>query len=445
MKTISKILSSIIISIISITWYTYADTSTVTNTWINNNTSLSTSLDKEITSSLNKLNNNIYNSFKIKVLKNDNMFLENWVWYTYTYSQYKKLWKWIILSKNDFKNAWLDTSTTILLLDDKIWVSFVTDYKKVKLISDYIISWITNKQEFLRELADDKKSLNNDTDKLFLELKTETLKLTKWLSKTDKIYKIYDYILKNISYSKTFSTDNKEIFSWINTYENKDWICGWYSKLNLYMLSFAWISDVEVKTWYVLDSPIFPDVGHAWVRIWDKYYDPTYDDPIWVSKTKTYSQYKYFGLPKDLFYTNKFDYGTLPSNLKSTNLESRKILIQNNLLKISDKYVNKNYLLLKPFTFRKANSLTYNEKIKVETIKNIIPSYDVNNYKYKDNNQVKSITTLDYYTINDSNIETLLKQIDYNLDWFKLFKWDNWTYRLSYNVKTTNEIAYNNK
>jgi hypothetical protein len=31
----------------------------------------------------------------------------------------------------------------------------------------------------LRELADDKKSLNNDTDKLFLSLKTETLKLTK--------------------------------------------------------------------------------------------------------------------------------------------------------------------------------------------------------------------------------------------------------------------------
>lgn len=442
MKTTIKILSSIIISVITLTWYTYADTSTVINTWINNNTSLSTSLDKEVTTLLNKLNNKIYNSFEKKVLKNNNMFLENWVWYTYTYTQYKGLWKWTVLSKNDLKNAWINTSTTILLLDND-WVLFVTDYKKVKLISDSIISWITNKQEFLRQLADDKKSLNTDTDKLFLELKTETLKLTKWLSESEKILKIYGYILKNISYSKTFSTDNKKIFSWISTYENKDWICLGYSKLDLYMLSFAWVSNVEVKTWYVLDSPVFPDIGHAWIKIWDKYYDPTYDDPIWTTKTKTYNQYKYFGLPKDLFYTNKYDFWTLPSYLETKSLKDRKNLINDNLSKISSKYENKNYILLKPFTFRKDNSLTYNEKITVETIKNIIPSYNVTNYKYKDNNQVKSITNLNYYTINNSNVETLLKQIDYNLDWYKLFKWDDWTYRLSYNVITNNEVTYN--
>lgn len=442
MKTIAKILFTIIISVISITWYTYADTSSITDTEVvNNNTSLSATLDKKITNLLNKLNNNIYNSFEVKALKNDNMFLENWVWYTYVYSQYKDLWKWIILSKNILIETWLDTKTTLLLLDDA-WISFVTDYKKVKLISDYIISWITNKQEFLKELADDKKSLHSDTDNLFLSLKAETLNLTKWLSDIGKIFKIYDYILKNISYSKIYSTDNKEIFSWINTFENKIWICGGYSKLNLYMLSFAWISDVEVKTWYVLDSPVFPNVGHAWIRIWNKYYDSTYDDPIWVTKTKTYNQYKYFALPKDLFYANKFDYGTLPSYLKTEKLESRKSLIESNLSNISDKYENKNYLLLKPFAFRKDNGLVYNDQITIKTIKNIVPSFEVNNYKYTDNNQVKSITNLDYYAINDSNIETLLKQVDYNLNWYKLFKWDNWTYRLSYNVKTNNEIAY---
>ncbi len=443
MKTTIKIFFSIIISIISIIWFIYADTSTVTNAWINNNISLSTSLDNKITNSLNKLNNKIYNSFKVKVLKNNNMFLENWIWYTYTYSKYKNFWKWVIPSNIDLKNAWFNTTTTLLLLDDNKKVLFVTNYKKVKLISDHIIIWISNKQEFLRELADDKKSSEDDTDKLFLNLKNETINLTKWLSETNKILKIYDYILKNISFTETFSKENKEIFSWINTYKNKNWLCWWYSKLYLYMLSFAWISNVEVKKWYVLDSPDFPNVGHAWVKIWDKYYDPTYDDPVWKSKTKTYNQYKYFKLPKDLFYTNKYDFGKLPWYLKAKNLENRRNIVQNNFLNILDKYEDKNYLLLKPFTFRKANSLAYNEKITIETIKNIIPNFEVIDFKYKENNQVKLITNLNYYTVNNSNIETLLKQINYNLDWYRLFIWNNWTYKLSYYIITNNDLAYN--
>jgi hypothetical protein len=106
----------------------------------------------------------------------------------------------------------------------------------------------------------------------------------------------------------------------------------------------------------------------------------------------------------------------LPSYLKTEKLESRKSLIESNLSNISDKYENKNYLLLKPFAFRKDNGLVYNDQITIKTIKNIVPSFEVNNYKYTDNNQVKSITNLDYYAINDSNIETLLKQVDYNLN-----------------------------
>lgn len=328
MKIIAKFLSSLIISA-TLTWYVFTDFSPISDKWVNND---------------------IYNSFKIKISKNNNLILEDWVWYTYIYSQYKKIWEWAILSKDILKNVWLDPDTTILLLDENNQISFVTDYKKTKLISDYIISWITNKQEFLTQLADDKRFVDTDSDELFLKLKNETNDLTKWLSDANKISKIYDYILKNISYSKT--TDNKEIFSWINTYENKQWVCWWYSKLNLYMLSFAWISNVEVKTWYVLDSKVFPNIGHAWIKISDKYYDPTYDDPIWNIKTKTFGQYKYFWLPQDLFYANKYDYGTIPSFLKTETLDSREKLITDNLYKLVTKYKNENYILLKPFTFQ---------------------------------------------------------------------------------------------
>jgi len=30
----------------------------------------------------------------------------------------------------------------------------------------------------------------------------------------------------------------------------------------------------------VIDAADFPNIGHAWLRIDDKYYDPTFDDPV---------------------------------------------------------------------------------------------------------------------------------------------------------------------
>lgn len=383
---------------------------------------------------LDELNAEIFRWFKNITVRNDNIFLENWVRYSYIYKNYKNFWKWVIPSESDLERGWFDKNSTLLLLDENIWASFVTDYTKVKLISDYIISWVANKHTFLTELIDDKKQLEYETDYLFLSLKNDSIELTNWLSDYNKISKIYDYILKNISYSKQVSLNNKEIFSWIDTFKNKNWICWWYAKLNLYMLSFAWIPDAKVIRWDVLDAPDFPNIGHAWVKIWWLYYDPTFDDPISSSKTKTYNEYKYFWLPEDLFYTNKYAFWTLPSYLKTETLESRKNLIRNNLSKLISKYESKNYILLKPFVFKTKNGLSTDEKITIEKLKNIIPYYEVTDSKYLENNQEKKILKIDYYTIDDSNIEILLNQVDYNLDWLKLFKRDDWKYRLSYNL-----------
>ncbi|MDP3380428.1 MAG: hypothetical protein Q8S84_02570 [bacterium] len=90
---------------------------------------------------------------------------------------------------------------------------FITDYKKVKLVSDYIISDISNKQAFLNELADEKKYLTEDTDSILIKLKNDTINLTSSVNNSQKIQKIYDYILKNVSYSKVFNVNNRYIFS----------------------------------------------------------------------------------------------------------------------------------------------------------------------------------------------------------------------------------------
>lgn len=333
MKTIAKLISTLIIFSISINVYAVEDNSIQSST-VEIQNSLSSDIEENIDSVLENLNAEVFNGFKIKILKDNNLVLENWVWYTYSYSKYVSYWKGVIPTEKNLARGWISKESTILLLDEQNWAFFIYDYKKIKLISDYIINWITNKQQFLNELADDKKDIDTDTDELFLELKKETQELTKWLSDSGKIYKIYDYLLNNVSYSETFDVNKKEIFSGIETYKNNNWICGGYSKLNLYMLSFAWIEDVRVVRGDLIDNVAFLNVGHAWTQIWDKYYDVTFDDPIWNTVAKTYKEYNYYWLEKDAFYINKFEFGTLPDYLKTTSLEYRQNLVKQNIAKL---------------------------------------------------------------------------------------------------------------
>lgn len=312
------------------------------------NDELANSINNEITTELNKLNWGIFNWFRIKILKNKNIILENWVWYTYSYSKYHWFGRWIVPSESDLSDGWLNKDNHILLLWDNNWAMFVTDYKKIKLISDYIISDISNKQAFLNELADEKKYLPEDTDQIFISLKNATNNLTNWANNSQKIQKIYDYILKNVSYSKVFNVNNKYIFSWIHTFDNNDWICTWYARLYLYMLSFAGVENVKLIKWNIVDAVDFPNIWHAWIQIWYNYYDPTFDDPIWNIWTKSYDEYNYFWLPRDLFYTNRFNYGELPNNLKNSDLETRKKYVKDELNKLQSKYSD--YNLIKSIT-----------------------------------------------------------------------------------------------
>jgi hypothetical protein len=202
----------------------------------------------------------------------------------------------------------------------------------------------------------------------------------------------------------------------------------------LYMLSFAGVSNVSLMRGHVIDAPDFPHIGHAWVRVWHLYYDPTFDDPIGLSKPRTYNTYRYFWLPKDLFYTNRFNYWSLPQHLKNGSLETRKDYINKELSKLATKYKNSKYLLLKPFVFKSSNNIALNLHINIETLKQILPYKEVYDYEFLEDGEQKTISNIDYYTVNDENIEILLEQLNYNLSGYYLFKWDNESYRLAYNV-----------
>ncbi len=382
--------------------------------------------------------NNLSKDFNFLSYNKEHIFIENWIWYTYSFDKHLIFQKWVNIKKEDLAYNWINTKTSILFLKEDWNLGFIVNYKKIKLISDSIIYWIPNKYNFLKEIKDDKKELNYETDELFKKIKSDTLSITKWKNKSSKITVIYDYILNNIEYPKTFSLDDSKIFSWIDTYKNKLWICEWYTKLFMYMLNFANINNTAVIRWYVLDAPDFPQIWHAWVKIWDKYYDPTFDDPIWNTKTKQYNQYFYYWLPKDLFYTNRYDFNEIPEYLKEKDITFRKAFINNNISKLLTKYRNSWYNILKPYILKIDNWIKIDKVLDIQDLKKILWFYEVEKQTFKKDWIIKNIKSLKFYLINNEVVELLASQIDYNFDWYYLFKWklDNWNYeyRLAYNV-----------
>ena len=206
----------------------------------------------------------------------------------------------------------------------------------------------------------------------------------------------------------------------------------------VYMLMFSWVTDVSVIRWYVIDAEDFPEVWHAWVKVWDHYYDPTFDDPLWATLDKKYNEYKYFNMPKDIFYTNRFNKNSLPENIKWLSIQGRKSIIQANLSNLYNKYKNSNYKLLRLIKIKKENNINYDEEITLDNFDKIIDLKIVNNFSFSDNWHKKIIKKLKYYELDWLNLENLLEQLEYNLDWKYFFLWydKNWnsSYRLGYEV-----------
>ncbi|MFA5916680.1 MAG: transglutaminase-like domain-containing protein [Candidatus Gracilibacteria bacterium] len=333
----------------------------------------------------------------------------------------------------------LNTKDIVLYKNGNDYV-FISNFTEEKLINLDIIKNIKDKDLFLSFVIDDKKSLTHETDKYFLELKSITENLTTGLTKEEKIKKIYNYILKNITYTNPIDLSKKEIFSGIDTYKNKDGVCEGYVKLMSYMLMFAGIEDVEVIRGFVLNAPDFPKVGHAWVKIGGYYYDPTFDDPIGNNKTKEFNEYVYYKLPEDLFYTNRYNVSDLPEELKTKSQVELENIVNKNLFNLVSKYKDSGYNLMKYTLMMYKNGLNYNDVINISTFKNLITTYDVNgsDMSFYKNGVKIYIRQFKYYRLEESNIKDVLSTINYDLSNKSIFKWDLgngiYEYRLVYEL-----------
>ncbi|MDQ7009633.1 MAG: transglutaminase domain-containing protein [Candidatus Gracilibacteria bacterium] len=241
-------------------------------------------------------------NYKTKFFKEQNTF------YSYNFKDYKLFDDKYGFYLKTLEQNNINPQNAILYYSKNQKYNFIIKHTKIKLINSDIIYGIVDKKDFLDDLVNDKLYLTGDTDNLFIELKSEVQKLVKNKNKEEKIKIIYNFILNNVEYTKDFKISDKKIFSGILSYKNKNGVCEGYAKLASYSLKFAGIKDARIIRGDVIDAQDFPKIGHAWLKIGKLYYDPTFDDPIGQNSTKEFNEYKYFGLPKDLLYANRFDY-----------------------------------------------------------------------------------------------------------------------------------------
>jgi len=370
--------------------------------------------------------NDLFKSFPNKSYNKHILSLENWIWYSYDYKKSYYFNNNDKVSYNDLIKNWINPETDLIIYWEN-WISFVNEFSKFKIVTDDIIYWLPNKLEVINFLKKSNRHLRKDIDSDLKKIKDISTSINSNQTKHNEIIKnTYAYILENVSYSNNFNLDDYEIYSWVETFNNKNWVCEWYVELFSLMLAFNWIKS-EIIKWDVIDANDFPNIGHAWVKIDKYYYDITFDDPIWNTEAKKLEEYEYYKLPKDLFYTNRYDFWNTPDDLKSTSINYRKKLINENLTSLVFKYKDSNYNLLKPIIFKKENSIDTNKIIEVSDILKIYDYYRFEDYKIYFENEIKEVQSLSYTLLEDNSINTLLKERNYDLSKYTILEWiNNW-------------------
>jgi len=371
----------------------------------------------------------------------ENIFLENWVWYFYDFDT-TLFFDTNNISLASLRHNDINPDTDVLILREWGTVGFANTYKKVKLITDSITFGMPDKYDFLKEIRNDQQHIYiSNTDQLFLQLKNESQKLTTSTKTDEKVKSVYSWMLENLQYTINFDINDRRIFSGIQTYNNKDGVCEWYTKVMMYMLKFLWVRNSEVIRWDVIDAPDFPNIGHAWVRVWNNFYDPTFDDPVANTQTRQFEDYRYYKLPKDLMYTNRFDFWKTPEALESTNLGFRKNLVSQKLFGLIGKYNSDDYIILQWSEFRNKLNIHPSDDITIDDIKKSIGYIEVAaDFSTILDGKKIYVSKFQYYTLSNGNVESILNQLEYNLEWFYLMKfypdWSsrNFEYRLAYDV-----------
>lgn len=125
----------------------------------------------------------------------------------------------------------------------------------------------------------------------------------------DTIKLIYDYIIENTSYNYDVVEDLNNLpndmypwriwwfFDWLNV------VCDWYVKVFVFLAGIMWLEAERVvgEVQPIVKNELdLEEYLHSWIKIEDKYYDPTFDD------TENPNWYNYFWKSKKCFNINHY-------------------------------------------------------------------------------------------------------------------------------------------
>lgn len=374
----------------------------------------------------------------------DLQFQEKWgFYYGYNFNSFRYysdpygVFEWDLTASNFRRDK------DYIYIDENGRYNFITDINESRLIATADVYGLPDKHLVLDALSEDAKYPTSDMSDILWQISAVSKNLSRGKSKLQATEAIYGWILENISYSTNFSLSDERIFSAIETFKNKNGVCTWYTKLMLYMLAFAWIHDVEVIRGQVIDAEDFPEIGHAWIRIGDRYYDPTFDDPIWALDTKKRSEYTYFGLPRDIFYANRFEYADLPESFKTKTNEQIREHIFNYLKILRPKYEWQSEYenVFAPIVFRENYNISPLTNVTPSLLAQKIGSNTIkdDSFIYTKNWKQTQVTWIRYFVITVENTERVLIQLGYAIDEVTLFNWQTssgaYEWRLAYELE----------
>lgn len=285
-------------------------------------------------------------------------------------------------------------------------------------------TWLNNENtiDILKLLMED-KMLEKDSSEII-----STIKYLKWEfnwkfwnTQESVLSNTYEYIKWNIKYDTTvlwkinteWFVNNPDIHNWYLSYKNKLGVCDGMTKILRYSLYFNgyYSKDIEQEFWFVSNSREFPTSWHSWLRVWDKYYDITFD---------LYNKDNfYFWINKETLYIDRFGFNDIISfeKYKNLSLEDRIKEVDKIRYDLSVKYTNegKDIPLLLSFDswkYKKGlwDSITPDEIPKVFKESDII----INNgwyYLSKNGNIVSKLQFFNLTKENESNLTYWIKSM----------------------------------
>lgn len=334
----------------------------------------------------------------------------------------------------------------VFLLNENRELIYTASYSLNKIIwGDFIKNILTHRNYIISLLSERVWYYSNaiNTEDVMWRIQKKTLELIK-NKKTDeqKIKEIYGFILEHYTYDSAWlARGYKPVFSAIWTYDSQKWVCDAYTRLFVYMLGFAGISDdIEIKSGYVLKEEVYDDYSHAWVKIWDYYYDPTFDDPIGNTKTREEEDWLYYKLPEELIYAARINWTNVSNSVKNMTYAQRTKYIEKRYFDLLSNENYKDYNLLQPFLVMKESWIEPWEKITIDKLKNAISYWEYNGVELVIDWEKRPPVFIKYYEIKDdfSNFLESVQATNKDLDDLVLIKWrkNNWIseYRLVYEM-----------